>query len=470
MCTMEKLPDDVDAAKWGRVHLRRYFTNADPKPEDVDAEGFESFLYNRQVLYDLGFTPANLIGLPFVVISAMGAWFEDSGTTNLPIARGQIPSSLWGAHVYDTEGWRARGFLGFEPDKGGTRVPLYIDDDFYDYEPSVLLNINTQTKGAGPKFWRKLKEQINDIYATETVEGESWGFKKLTPNIKAQVYKVFIEPLLDPSNLDPEVVQLEMEEARRRQASAGGAGPAPSVPPAAAAGISRSTGIVVEDSDDEGVKKRGDEDRLQELKAKLKEQEEEKAGLLENIAKYRKILSDEMPELKSRKLRLPGLRKDLSDTEGRLPGLRKDLSDTEGRLPGLRKDLSDTERRLLGLRKDLSDTERRLPGLKQEVSTVERRISELEHRVAISEKKIKRRTEQISVIDATIARLQEEIEDLTPIGERGQSAGGAGPAPSVPPAAATGISRSTAIVVEDSNDERGRKRARTSGALYDHTV
>ena len=368
MCTMEKLPDDVDAAEWGRVHLRRYFTNADPKPEDVDAEGFESFLYNRQVLYDLGFTPANLIGLPFVVISAMGAWFEDSDTTNLPIARGQIPSSLWGAHVYDTEGWRARGFLGFEPDKGGTRVPLYIDDDFYDYEPSVLLNINTQTKGAGPKFWRKLKEQINEIYATETVEGESWGFKKLTPNIKAQVYKVFIEPLLDPSNLDPEVVQLEMEEARRRQASAGGAGPAPSVPPAAAAGISRST------ANDEGVKKRGDEDRLQELKAKLKEQEEEKAGLLKNIAKYRKILSDEMPELKSRKLRLPGLRKDLSDTE--------------------------------------------------------RRISELEHRFAIAEKKIKRRTEQISVIDATIARLQEEIEDLTPIG----------------------------------------KRARTSGALYDHTV
>ena len=163
-----------------------------------------------------------------------------------------------------------------------------------------------------------------------------------------------------------------------------------------------------------------------------------------------------MPELKSRKLRLPGLRKDLSDTEVRISELERRVAIAEKILSDEMPELKSRKLRLPGLRKDLSDTERRIP--------------ELEHRVAIAEKKIKRRTEQISVIDATIARLQEEIEDLTPIGERGQSAGGAGPAPSVPPAAATGISRSTAIVVEDSDDERGRKRARTSGALYDHTV
>ena len=419
---MEKLPDDVDAEEWGREHLKRYFTIADPKPEDVDAKGFESFLHNRQVLYDLGFTPASLTGIPFVVISAMGAWFEESDTENLPIARGQVPRSLWGAHVYDTEGWRARGFLGFEADNGGTLVPLYIDDNFYEYNPSVLLNINTQTKGAGPKFWKKLKEEINEIYATDPDKGKPWKFGQMTSNIKAQVYKVFIEPLLDPSNLDPDVVQMELEEARRREAAKGGAGPAPSVPPAAAAGTSRSTGIVVEDTyDDEpldlsGVKKRGDEDRLRELEAKLKAEKEKKSHAMRKFDIYKKMLSDEMPELESRRFNLPKLKKEVSDTERRLPELRKDLSDTERRLPGLRK--------------DLSDTERRLPGLKEEVSTVEYDIFQLKRRFSAIQKIITKWTNEISAIDATIARVQEEIEDLAPSG----------------------------------------KRARTSGVLYDHTV
>ena len=409
---MEKLPDDVDAAEWGRVYLRRYFTNADPKPEDVDAEGFESFLNNRQVLYNLGFTPSksNLTGLPFVVISAMGAWFEDSDTENLPIARGQIPRSLWGVgYSYGTEGWRARSFLEFDANS-----PLHIDDEFYDnYDPSILLNVNTQTKGVGPKFWKKLKEQINKLYATNPDKGKPWEFGKMTSNIKAQVYEVFIEPLLDPSNLDPDVVQLELEEARRREAAKGGAGLAPSVPPAAATGTSRFTGIVVEDTDDDEpldlsrVKKRRDEDRLRELEAELKKKKEKKAGLLKKIDRYKEILSDEMPELESRRINLPKLKKEVSDTERRLPELKKEVSDTE----------------------------RRLPELKREVLTVEYDISQLENRFAVAEQKIIERTEQISVIDAIIARLQEEIEDLTPFGKRPRTSG-----------------------------------ARTSGALYDHTV
>jgi hypothetical protein len=361
--------------------------------KDMDDDEKEVYHDSVDFFVGLGFPEAQVRTVPIIGTIAMRQWFEDMGY----ISKDKIPIPMDPAdrpllvQYGDATGYRTDSGWRLPTKLGVTHPELFFKkyEMFTNEEELSPENLRVYPSPATTLVFQLFKSVYFSEDALEDL-GYSGLWDKvphtLTGNFKDSVYNVFIKRILN-TKLDERIrlqekqeieALLSSREAERGQ-SAGGAGPAPSVPPAAAAGTSRSTGNVAEDSDDEpldlsGVKKRGDEDRLRELEAELKKEEEKKAGLLKKIAGYRKVLSDEMPELKSRKSRLPGL--------------------------------------------------------KQEVSTVERDISQLEHRFSVAEKKIIERTEQISVIDATIARLQEEIEDLTPIG----------------------------------------KRARSSGALYDHTV